>query len=92
MRGKIILSTSAAAILLVAIYGFWIEPYQIEINHIYPTNPRLKKVLAGKTAVHISDLHLTALVDQGEKLIEIMIELKPDFVFLSGDHVPWKGS
>jgi hypothetical protein len=76
----------------VAFYGFWIEPYQIEINHVYPTNPSLKKVLAGKTAVHISDLHLTALADQGEKLIEIVIELKPDFVFLSGDHVPWQGS
>lgn len=92
MKGKLILSTSAAAILLVAFYGFWIEPYQIEINHLYPTNPNLKKMLAGNTALHISDLHLTAIPDQGTKLIEIIKELKPDFVFLTGDYVPWDGN
>ncbi len=92
MKGKIILSTSAAVILLVAFYGFWIEPYQIEINHLYPANPSLKKVLAGKTALHISDLHLSAPSDQGTRLIEIIKELKPDFVFLTGDYVPWNGN
>jgi predicted MPP superfamily phosphohydrolase len=92
VKGKIIFSTFVAVILIVGFYGFWIEPYQIEINHLYPANPSLKKVLAGKTALHISDLHLTALPDQGEKLIEIIKELKPDFVFLTGDYVPWKDS
>jgi hypothetical protein len=92
VTGKIIFSTFAAVILLAGFCGFGIEPYQVEINHLYPTNSSLKKVLAGKTALHISDLHLTALSDQGEKLIEIINELKPDFVFLTGDYVPWKGS
>jgi len=92
VKGKIILSAFAAVILIVGFYGFWIEPYQIEINHLYPANPSLKKVLAGKTALHISDLHLTALPDQGTKLIEIIKELKPDFVFLTGDYVPWDGN
>jgi predicted MPP superfamily phosphohydrolase len=92
VKGKIILSAIAAAIILVFFYGYLIEPRQIEVNHLYPANSSLKKVLAGKTALHISDLHLTAVPDQGTKLIEIIKELKPDFVFLTGDYVQWNGS
>jgi hypothetical protein len=92
VKGKKILLTSAVAILLVAYYGFWIEPYQIEINHLYPTNSNLKKVLAGKTAVHVSDLHLAEFDAQAVKLLETIDNLKPDLIFLTGDYVAWKGS
>jgi hypothetical protein len=82
---------AAAAILLVISYGAWIEPDRVEINHIYPANPTLKGALSGKTAVHISDLHLASFDSQAAKLLEILKELKPDFVFLTGDYVPWNG-
>jgi predicted MPP superfamily phosphohydrolase len=92
VKGKIVLLISALVVLLAVFYGFWIEPYQIEINHLHPDNPSLKKVLSGKTAVHISDLHLADLDAQAAKLLEIINNLKPDLIFLTGDYVPWKGS
>lgn len=92
MKGKIVLLISALVVLMAVSYGFWIEPYRIEISHIYPNNPSLKKVLSGKTALHISDLHLTDLDAHAAELLEIINNLKPDFIFLTGDYVPWNGS
>lgn len=92
MKCKIAISVSALVVLLTAAYGFWIEPYQIEINHLYLDNPSLKKVLSGKTALHLSNLHLADLDAQAAKLLEIINKLKPDLIFLTGDYVPWKGS
>lgn len=91
MKRKILLSISAAVIVLAA-YGFWIEPYRIEINHLYPANPHLKKALRGKTAVHVSDLHLKELGAQAAHLLETINAFTPDLVFLTGDFVSWNGS
>lgn len=90
--GRRLILLTAAAILLVISYGAWIEPDQVEINHIYPANPALRRALSGKTAVHISDLHLAPRDRQAIKLLETLKKLKPDFIFLTGDYVPWNGS
>jgi predicted MPP superfamily phosphohydrolase len=91
VKCKIAISVSALVVLLTAAYGFWIEPYQIDVKHLYPDHPSLKRVLSGKTAVHVSDLHLAAFDAQTAKLLEIINESKPDLVFLTGDYVPWNG-
>jgi hypothetical protein len=50
---KVTLTLLCAAICLTAIYGHFIEPFRIEINHLRVGSPRLNTLLAGKTAVHI---------------------------------------
>jgi len=92
MPKKIILIFGFVAIILVLFYGRWIEPYQLEINHLHVANSKLNELISGMTAVHISDLHLAGSDYQSRKILEIITELKPDFIFLTGDYVQWNGN
>jgi predicted MPP superfamily phosphohydrolase len=80
------------AIMIVIFYGRWIEPFQLEINHLHVNSLKLNELLSGRTAVHISDLHSAGSDNQSKKIVEIVNELKPDFVFLTGDYVQWSGN
>jgi predicted MPP superfamily phosphohydrolase len=77
--------------LLILIYGFCIEPSQIEIKHLWIRDTELNKVLRGKTAVQISDLHIRTIGKHEEKALKLIEALKPDLIFLNGDYVKWEG-
>lgn len=78
------------ALVIIALYGFCIEPFQIQINHEYIQNTGLNSALKGKTAVHISDLHIKKNGRLEKKLLKLIDEQKPDFIFLTGDYIKWK--
>ena len=48
-------------------------------------------MLKGKTAVHLSDLHVKSIGRKERKILKIINRLDPDFIFLTGDYVPWEG-
>jgi len=75
----------------ILIYGFCIEPNQVEIRHLWIKDARLNKVLKGKTAVQISDLHIRSIGKHEEKILNLIEALKPDLIFLTGDYVRWEG-
>jgi uncharacterized protein len=79
-------------IVVVLVYGLWIEPRQLQINHLHVTLPELNELLSGRTAVHITDLHMADNGDQGRRVLEIIAEVQPDFIFLTGDYVQWNGN
>jgi hypothetical protein len=78
-------------IFVLIIYGVWIEPYQIEVHHVWIRDEYLGKVLEKKIVVQLSDLHVRKIGRREEKVLEILEELKPDIIFLTGDYVKWKG-
>ena len=79
-------------LLLILIgYSIWLEPYQIDVRHLYIKDAGIEKVLAGKTAVQLSDLHMNSIGRREEKILDIIEDLKPDLIFLTGDYVKWKG-
>jgi predicted MPP superfamily phosphohydrolase len=82
-----------AVIILVCfgIYGFFIEPENIEVAHLWPDNPRLKVLLKDKTAVHLSDLHMDKIGTNERRVLSFIAEINPDFIFLTGDYVKWGG-
>jgi hypothetical protein len=80
-----------AIFLGLAAYGYLVEPNWIEVNHVRIQSPELSKALHGKTAVHLSDLHIGRIGKREEKVLKLLTELNPDFVFLTGDYVKWKG-
>jgi uncharacterized protein len=88
---KAVLTILFFALGLAAVYGHFIEPLRIEINHLEVDSPRLNTLLAGKTAVHISDLHLAAGDERARMVLAAVNSLKPDFIFLTGDYVRWDG-
>ena len=78
-------------ILILIIYGIWIEPDQIEIHHVPIHDRQLGRILEKKIIVQISDLHIHKIGKREQKVLEILNALKPDIVFLTGDYVPWDG-
>jgi hypothetical protein len=76
---------------LFLIYGVWVEPYRMEVRHLYIENETLNKVLNGKTAIHLSDLHIAKTGKREKQVLQTVEEVDPDFIFLTGDFIHWKG-
>ncbi len=72
-------------------YGTVIEPNQLEINHVWIETPLSGKALEGRIAVHLSDLHMARFGEKEALILETIDKIKPDFIFLTGDYVKWKG-
>jgi predicted MPP superfamily phosphohydrolase len=51
----------AGVILLLLVYAVGIEPFSIKVAHVQLENVDLNRVLKGKTAIHISDLHISSI-------------------------------
>ncbi|GIK63376.1 MAG: putative metallophosphoesterase YkuE [Chloroflexota bacterium] len=86
------LSTLATTSTGVAglIYGYKIEPQQIQIEHLTLKLPRLNPAFDGYRLVQISDLHVDHTWMSEERLLECMRlvnEQKPDAVAITGDFV-----
>lgn len=76
---------------LIIIYGLWIEPNRIEVHHVWIRDKYLGKVLEKKIVVQLSDLHIRKIGSREQEILKILNELKPDFIFLTGDYVKWDG-
>lgn len=90
----VIISIISLIILLayVAFYGFFIEPENLDVTHLWPENSVLKEKLKGKIAVHLSDVHIKQIGSLEKSLLKLINKVKPDFIFLTGDYVKWNGS
>jgi len=95
MKCKSPLNLAAVAVGLcllgVIAYCIWVEPNRLIVNHVWIENPLLAEVLGGKVVVHISDLHIDRLGRREQRVLQILDEVEPDLVFLTGDYVQWDG-
>ena len=73
-------------------YGLWVEPNQIGARHIWIEDPPLAEVLGEKVVVHLSDLHIDRLGRREQRVLQVLEELEPDLIFLTGDYVTWQGN
>lgn len=90
-RIKITLLVICGLILSLAAYGVLIEPYWIDVSHLKVENETLQDKLRGKTAVHLSDLHIKKIGRRERQVLKIINEIQPDFIFLTGDYITWNG-
>jgi predicted MPP superfamily phosphohydrolase len=81
----------ALVLIGLVIYGVWIEPDRIEVHHVWIHDKFLGKVLDKKIVVQLSDLHIKRIGSREQNILKILNELKPDFIFLTGDYVKWNG-
>jgi predicted MPP superfamily phosphohydrolase len=65
------------------IYGYFIEPYWIDVRHVGIETDKLKQ--ADLTIVQISDLHCDKKIRNETKLADIINALDPDVVVFTGD-------
>lgn len=87
----LLLSACAATLALLLSYGVFVEPNDIELNHVRISDPELARVLGDKVVVLLSDLHIGTPGLREERLMRMLEELRPDIIFLAGDYVPWQG-
>ncbi len=92
MKRKTLLLIGMACIAAgIVFYGVVIEPNRLEINHIRIENPSSNKSLEGRIAVHLSDFHMGAPGEMEARILKQIDAIQPDFIFLTGDYVQWKG-
>ncbi len=88
---KWLLCITAMLSVLVVFYGIWVEPYEVEIHHVWIQDSGLGHILGDKVLVQLSDLHSWSIGSREKRVLEIVNQLNPDIIFLTGDYVPWKG-
>ncbi|MHC4475071.1 MAG: metallophosphoesterase [Planctomycetota bacterium] len=85
LRRKYALFVHALAIIgmFCFVYGYFIEPYWIEVN-IIPIHTE-KLANTSFRIVHFSDTHCDKKIINEDKLVELVRSLKPDVVVFTGD-------
>lgn len=81
-----------SAISVLIFYGVFIEPYRIEIHHVFIHDPHLGRILGKNTLIQLSDLHIENIGKREKKILKILDDLQPDIICLTGDYVKWKGN
>lgn len=89
---KLAICSAFVFFLLFLLYAMFIEPNRIEISHVEIKDDALNHILKGKTAVHLSDLHINKVGKREKESLRIIADLKPDLIFLTGDYVKWNGN
>lgn len=77
-------------LLVILAWGFT-ETFRLEVTRVDMQGSPLSQVLGGKTLVHLSDLHMSALGYREKKILEALYSLRPDLIVLTGDYIPWRG-
>jgi predicted MPP superfamily phosphohydrolase len=74
-------------ILLFAeiVYFFYLETNSIEITVQDIEDNELANVIGGVKVVHISDLHVKKAGRREKRLVELMRQIDPDIIFITGD-------
>ncbi len=88
-RKQIIFSVILGLFFILLLYGTLIEPYRVDVHHLQIEDAGIHKILEGRIAVHISDLHIKKIGKREKIILKIIDELEPDFIFLTGDYVKW---
>lgn len=83
--GNILIHIFAVLGVIFYLYGYFIEPYNIEIKMVDIKTDKLKK--ATIRIVHISDLHCESKKKAEDKVVEIINSLLPDIVVFTGDAI-----
>ena len=66
-------------------YGYFVEPYNVQVNRMTIATDKLKDT--SFTVVHISDMHCDTKMRNEEKLVRIVNEIAPDIIVLTGDEI-----
>lgn len=66
-------------------YGYFIEPYRIEVKYIEIETSKLKDT--SFRVVHISDLHCDKRPANEKTIVKIVNNLKPDVIVFTGDAI-----
>jgi len=84
--GLTVVALINALITAVAIYATWVEPFRIQVTcqNLQVEGWPDDKVI---TFLHISDIHFEQLSRREDRLLDLVSELQPDLLLLTGDYL-----
>lgn len=77
-------------LILIGIWGFFIEPNLIKIEKISLKIKDLPSSFENIKIAHLTDLHSKKFGKKEEKILKILAQLNPDFIFITGDIIDWE--
>src|SRR5205085_1108160 len=83
---RIVLALACVGLLCFA-YGYFIEPYRLEVTHVRIESAKLPKGTRPIRLVQISDLHSDPKVRLEERLPEVVAAEQPDLIVFTGDAI-----
>ncbi|MBI4653341.1 metallophosphoesterase [Candidatus Kuenenbacteria bacterium] len=76
--------------ILICLWSFFIEPNIIEVEKISIKIENLPISFKGTKIIQLSDFHSKKFGKKEKKVLQILNDLKPDFIFITGDVIDWK--
>lgn len=68
-------------------YGYFVEPYQLDVTHVRIASPKIPRGTRPIRIVEISDLHSDPKVRLENRLPKVIAAQKPDLIFFAGDTI-----
>jgi predicted MPP superfamily phosphohydrolase len=91
---RIKLKTIAAGVLIIGAicgYGFFIEPYALEVQYLGTRSAASGSLAHDLTAVFLTDLHIDQIGKREKAVLAKLDQIEPDLIFLGGDYITWQG-
>jgi len=85
MMRQFLLVFVATAALALAVDGFFVEPYRIEVTHSSVQAPIARPL----RIAHLTDLHTRGVGRRERKLLSMLDAEKPDVIVITGDTLTW---
>lgn len=76
-------------ILLIAGYGYFIEPNRIKVERVVIADGALHQAWGEVRIVQLADLHIDKSGRREEKVLGLVAEIKPDLIVITGDMAQW---
>lgn len=86
---KIFLGILILSIILISVWSFFIEPNFIKIEEISIKIENLPPSFKGIKIAHLSDFHSKKFGKRERKVLKILSDLNPNFIFITGDIINW---
>jgi predicted MPP superfamily phosphohydrolase len=74
------------AIAGICLYATWIEPFRIGVTEATLRSPKLTGS-APLRLLHVSDLHVERVTSREQDLLDLVAEIDPDLIVLTGDYL-----
>ncbi|MCK4592788.1 metallophosphoesterase [Candidatus Parcubacteria bacterium] len=75
------------SIIILFWYGFIFEPNNIQVERISVEIENLPESFNGAKIVHLTDFHSRNFSRREKRVLEILEDIDPDFVFITGDFI-----
>lgn len=90
MKSKTLLKILIIIVILIGIWGFFIEPNMIKVERISLGVKNLPSSFQNIKILHLSDFHSKNFGGKEREILGLVAELKPDFIFITGDIIDWQ--